>query len=53
MILYALVVRGEMGHSGPVDRTILGHGVVQKKGGEKDQVRISDRESGKRRAREK
>ena len=35
VILYALVVRGEMGLSSPVDRASFGHGVVPEKRGEK------------------
>jgi hypothetical protein len=48
VILYALAVRGEMGHSRPVGRTSFGHGVVQKKRGEKDPVRAWDPEAGKK-----
>lgn len=53
MILYALVVRGEMGHSRPVGQTSFGHGVVQEKRGEKDPVRAWDPEAGKQRARQR
>jgi hypothetical protein len=53
VILYALVVGGEMGHSRPVGRTSFGHGVVQEKRGEKDPVRAWDPEAGKQRARER
>ena len=53
VILNTLVVRGEMGHSRSVDRTSFGHGVQQKKRGEKNQVHTWHPKASKQRARER